>query len=122
MRAASPCFTHSLQDGRERVGVERVRGVECCASIQPFNGGNHELRDREIGARMFLRVEHADFNRVTVEARDGAARVQPFELQNVVDVVRRDGAEHRLQNHVVILRFGTHRLRNDATGDQGHAR
>jgi hypothetical protein len=52
-----------------------------CLEIAPVFGGEALQRahdrgqDRQVRQRTFLNIEDSDFNRRTVEARDGAARV-----------------------------------------------
>ena len=74
------------QDARERVGRDRVGRIEygTWPRIKLLQHCDHQRRDREIRARMLLDVEQADLDRLPVEARDRAARVQPLVLQDAL--------------------------------------
>ena len=79
-----------LADGREVFAHERLQD------------GHDELQDGEIGARAFLDVEHADLDGLAVEPRDGPAGVDPFVLQHLVGIERREVAVDPLQD---LLRY-----------------
>ena len=70
------------------------------------NNGSDGGGDGEVGLRALLHVDHADFDGLAVEARDGAASVEPFVAQHAVRVEGCDIPVHRRQDLLPRTRLG----------------
>ncbi|OIQ70291.1 hypothetical protein GALL_480980 [mine drainage metagenome] len=109
--------THNLHQG---VGAGRLllgqRGPS--AVIQGAHRGDGCSRDGEVCLRAFLHVDDPDFQGVPIEARDHAARIEPFMPQHALRVVRRNLPVHRGENPRLVVGAARHRVR-DHPPDQG---
>ena len=81
--------------------------------VERADGRHDGGSDRQIGAGALLGVAQTDLDGIAVEARDGAARVKPFMLQNALRVMRGNIAIHRREHIALVVRSSAAVVGND---------
>jgi len=109
----------AMKQRSERAGrhVRNVVGV-----VQHLHDRADGVRNGDVGARTFLRVGETYLDGVAVEARDGAARVEPLVPEHAARVERRDRVVHRGEDVALVARTRRRRLRHDGAQHLGNAR
>jgi len=77
--------------------------------------------DGEVGLRTLLNVENTDLDRVAIEARDGAARVDPLVTQHAFGIVWLEITVDPLQDPGLVVGAGEGPLRDDDTAHRRYS-